>query len=79
VVRVVDDDSFEDVYADQTSIVFSYINNIHKCREEGELVVAGAGVGTGYLGRKELTAERFVRAPDGVMYVLLFRSFVYVV
>ncbi|OLZ50121.1 hypothetical protein BS329_20515 [Amycolatopsis coloradensis] len=37
----------------------------------GEIVVGGAGVADGYLGRPELTAERFPSGPDGAR---LYRS-----
>jgi amino acid adenylation domain-containing protein len=33
----------------------------------GEIVVTGPGVARGYLNRPELTAERFVRRPDGTV------------
>lgn len=34
--------------------------------ESGELWIAGSGVALGYFGRPDLSAERFVPAPDGV-------------
>lgn len=33
--------------------------------EQGEIFISGPGVARGYLGRPELTAERFIRLPNG--------------
>ena len=38
------------------------------CGTPGEMWVSGAGVCDGYLGRPDLTAERFVLGPDGVRH-----------
>ncbi len=40
----------------------------------GEIVVGGAGVATGYLGRPRLTAQRFVPDPHGPAGARLYRS-----
>lgn len=42
--------------------------------EVGEMYISGAGVTTGYLNRRELTAERFLPAPEGPPGSLMYRT-----
>lgn len=42
--------------------------------EIGEIHLAGVGVGRGYFGLPELTAERFVSLPDGLPFSRAFRT-----